>query len=219
MTSSPDTARASILADVRAALGRRDGEPMPRVPDAARAAARTPGSQDAEIDLLLAEIARLGGQAQRMSAGEISGGLAELVRREEIRKAMLWETPALQAWGVAEILAGLGVEIVPTSASKEVLAECDLGVTGADMALPETGTLVLRTGPARPRVASLLPRVHLALVQSAALRADLAIVLEELKGDRHFVFITGPSRTADIELVVTVGVHGPQVLAAWVVDG
>lgn len=219
MTSSPDNAREAILADVRAALGRRAGETAPAVPDAARQRARTPGSQDAEIDLLIAEIARLGGQAQRMSAGEISRGLGELVSREGIRKAMLWETPPLQAWGVAEILAGLGVEIVPAHASKEALAECDLGVTGADMALPETGTLVLRTGPARPRAASLLPRVHLALVQPAALRVDLAPVLEELKGDRHYVFITGPSRTADIELVVTIGVHGPQVLAAWVIEG
>ena len=219
MTSSPDTAREAILAGVRAALGRRDGEAAPRVPDAARAATRTPGSPDVEIGLLIAEIARLGGQAQRMNAGELPRALAALVRREGVRKAMLWGTPELRAWGVAEILAGLGVEVVPAHASKEALAECDLGITGADMALPETGTLVLRTGPERPRPASLLPRVHLALVQPAALRADLATVLEELGGDRHYVFITGPSRTADIELVVTVGVHGPQVLAAWVVDG
>jgi len=219
MTSSPDAAREAILADVRAALGRRSGETAPCVPDAARAPARTPGCTDAEIDLLVAEIARLGGQAQRMSAGELPRGLAGLVQREEIRKAVLWETPALRSWDVAGIMTGLGIEIVPAHASKEALAECDLGITGADLALPETGTLVLRTGPARPRAASLLPRVHLALVQPNALRADLATVLEELKEDRHFVFVTGPSRTADIELVVTVGVHGPQVLAAWVVEG
>lgn len=219
MTASPNTAREAILADVRAALGRLGGEAAPRVPDAARTPARTPGSPDAETGLLIAEISKLGGQAQRLSAGELSRKLAELVRREGIRKAMLWQTPALQAWGVAAMLADLGVEIAPADASKEVLAECDLGVTGADMALPETGTLVLRTGPECPRAASLLPRVHLALVQPAALRADLATVLDELKGDRHYVLITGPSRTADIELVVTIGVHGPQVLAAWVVDG
>lgn len=219
MTSSPDTAREAILADVRAALGRRVSESAPRVPDAARAPVRTAGSPDAEISLLLAEIGKLGGQTQWLSAGELPRALAGLVGREGIRKAVLWRTPALQAWDVAGILADLGVEIAPAHASREELAECDLGVTAVDMALPETGSLVLRTGPERPRAASLLPRVHLALVQPPDLRSDLAGVLAELKGDRHYVFITGPSRTADIELVVTIGVHGPQVLAAWVVEG
>jgi L-lactate dehydrogenase complex protein LldG len=60
--------------------------------------------------------------------------------------------------------------------------------------------------------------VHLALVRPANLRADLATVLREMREDPYAVFVTGPSRTADIELTVTIGVHGPQVLVAWVVD-
>ena len=86
------------------------------------------------------------------------------------------------------------------------------------MALPETGTLVLRTSLERSRAVSLLPRVHLALVRSAHFRADLETVLREMRTAPYFVFVTGSSRTADIELTVTIGVHGPQVLYVWVLE-
>jgi L-lactate dehydrogenase complex protein LldG len=104
------------------------------------------------------------------------------------------------------------VELVSPYASNREVAECDLGVTGADFGLPETGTLVLRSSSEQPRTVSLLPRVHLALIRSTCLRADLHQVFEEAKHAGYFVFVTGPSRTADIELTVTVGVHGPKTL-------
>jgi L-lactate dehydrogenase complex protein LldG len=99
------------------------------------------------------------------------------------------------------------------------VAECDLGVTGVDAALPETGTLVLRSAPDRPRVVSLLPRVHLAVLRPAALRADLHQAFADVQGDGYSVFVTGPSRTADIELTLTLGVHGPKSLYVWLLDG
>jgi L-lactate dehydrogenase complex protein LldG len=110
----------------------------------------------------------------------------------------------------------MGVEVVSPYASNREVAECELGITGADFALPETGTLGLRSSIERPRTVSLLPRVHLALIQATCLRADLHQVLDEAKHDGYFVFITGPSRTADIELTLTVGVHGPKTLIVWV---
>ena len=218
MTSGVNSARDEILDAVRSVLGRRPGQPAPLVPPAARVPARVPGSADDEITLLLAEISKLGGRTRRLDADGLKDALAELIQIETIRKATLWQTTELQALGVSEILAGLGVEIVSSQAGKDALACCDLGVTGVDMALPETGTLVLRASPQQPRAVSLLPRVHLALVRPANLRADLATVLREMREDPYAVFVTGPSRTADIELTVTIGVHGPQVLVAWVVD-
>ncbi len=91
-----------------------------------------------------------------------------------------------------------------------------MGVTGADAALPETGTLVLRASAEHSQVVSLLPRVHLAIVRPAALRADLHAVLDEVKGDARVHFVTGPSRTADIEKTLAIGVHGPKALYVWV---
>ena len=98
------------------------------------------------------------------------------------------------------------------------MAQCDLGVTEADYLLPETGTLVLRSSAEKPRGVSLLPRVHLAVVRPEMLRADMHQVFAEAKDSHYLVFITGPSRTADIELTVTLGVHGPKNLYVWMVN-
>ena len=171
MISGANSARDEILDAVRGALGRRPGQPAPPVPPTARVPARVPGSADDEITMLLAEISKLGGRTRRLDADGLKDALAELIQIETIRKATLWQTTELQALGVSEILAGLGVEIVSSQAGKDALACCDLGVTGVDMALPETGTLVLRASPQQPRAVSLLPRVHLALVRPANLRA------------------------------------------------
>jgi L-lactate dehydrogenase complex protein LldG len=62
---------------------------------------------------------------------------------------------------------------------------------------------------------SLLPRVHLALLDPQKLQPDFHQVFEKTRDDSYLVFITGPSRTADIELTVSLGVHGPQSLIVW----
>ena len=85
--------------------------------------------------------------------------------------------------------------------------------------LPETGTIGLLSSTEKPRAVSLLPRVHLAIVTPAALRADMHQVFAEAKSSNYLVFITGPSRTADIELNVTLGVHGPRNLYVWMISG
>lgn len=134
---------------------------------------------------------------------------------EEVKKATVWQTAELKAWGIEDALRSLGVEVISPYAPNREVAECELGITGADFALPETGTLGLRSTIEQPRTVSLLPRVHLSLIQKSCLRADLQPIFEEAKRDDSFVFVTGPSRTADIELTVTVGVHGPKTLYVW----
>ena len=219
MTTTPNPAREEILGKVRMALLCRIGAHVPPIPSSARVAPRNPGAAGVEIELLLNEIGKLGGHTRRIAQrDEIARALAELVRAEEINKATAWETAELAELGVADILRGLGVELVSPHAEQRQLAECDLGVTSVDAALPETGTLVLRSTPERPRMVSLLPRVHLALVRPSALRADLSQAFSDVRNDGYFVFITGPSRTADIELTVTIGVHGPKALHVWATE-
>jgi L-lactate utilization protein LutC len=75
-----------------------------------------------------------------------------------------------------------------------------LGITETDYLLPETGTLVLKSSTEKPRAVSLLPSVHLAIVRPEKLHADMHHVFAEAKDSNYLVFITGPSRTADIEL-------------------
>ena len=121
--------------------------------------------------------------------------------------------------------AGLRVEILARSAGlsledqRRSAATAGVGITGADYAIAETGSVVLLPGPGVSRLVSLAPPVHVALVRPQ----ELLETLEDLfllrrnayydgDGDMgsYMNFITGPSRTADIEQTIVVGVHGPR---------
>ena len=181
-------------------------------------APRQAGSPDFEIESFLGEIKKLSGIGQKLSPSDIDSALSSLVAEQTIHKATTWETPYLRHLGITETLNSLGVELVSPNASKHEMALCDLGVTEADYLLPETGTLVLKSSVQKPRAVSLLPRIHLAIVRPEMLRADMHQVFAEARDDRYLVFITGPSRTADIELTVTLGVHGPRDLYVWLLE-
>ncbi len=90
-------------------------------------------------------------------------------------------------------------------------ATADVGISVAEAALAETGSVVLGSGPGRSRFTSLLPPVHLALVPSSLLTPDIFTWLA--RRNRQFpsslTLISGPSKTADIEQTMAVGVHGP----------
>ena len=105
-----------------------------------------------------------------------------------------------------------------TSSHQRALMGAGLGVTSADYAIADTGTLVLVSGNEQHRLISLLPPTHLCLLDSSRVVANLSSLLACVSGEYQFsktpplamTFITGPSRTADIELTLTVGVHGPR---------
>jgi len=92
--------------------------------------------------------------------------------------------------------------------------EAGAGITLAEVAVAETGSLLVSAGPGRRRLASLAPPVHVALVRRESIVSTLEEGLARL-GDRTSVLISGPSRTADIEGVLVRGVHGPREL--WVI--
>ncbi|HEX9074380.1 MAG TPA: LUD domain-containing protein, partial [Anaerolineae bacterium] len=110
------------------------------------------------------------------------------------------------------------VTIISHDSPKDELAQVDLGITEADFCLPDTGSLGLFAAPEKRRSTSLLPRVHLAIVRSSAVRQDLRQVLDEAKLQAYLVFITGPSRTSDIESSPVIGAHGPQALYVWAME-
>jgi L-lactate dehydrogenase complex protein LldG len=207
--------RHPVVGAVRRALGRSAADPIPPRPGVLPP--RTAGSAAEEIDRFLLEVRDLSGIACRLQEADLDPQIERLVREHEVRRACLWATPLLARMDITARLARLGVTIVSADAGHRALAECDLGVTEADFALPETGTIGLLSSTARPRGVSLLPRIHLAVVDPAAFRADLHQVFAEARHAPYLVFVTGPSRTADIELTVTLGVHGPQHLHVWVV--
>lgn len=205
-----------VIDNIRRSLGRTDQTPLSLRP--AIYEPRLPESVDSEIGRFLGEVKKLSGVGQQLSPTALDFAVKTLVTEQNIRKATVWETPHLRQLGITEILNSLGVDLVSPNASKHEMASCDLGVTEADYLLPETGTLVLRSSTEKPRAVSLLPRVHLAIVRLEMLRADMHQVFAEAKDSHYLVFITGPSRTADIELTVTLGVHGPKNLYVWMME-
>ena len=207
----------SVIENIRRSLGRTG--PMPLSQRPAIHEARPPGSMDAEIEAFLNEVKKLSGVGRILLPSEVDSELKALVEEQDIRRGTVWETPHLRQLGIAEILNSFGVELVSPHADKHEMATCDLGVTEADFLLPETGTLVLQSSAGKPRAVSLLPRVHLAIVRPEMMHADMHQVFAEAKERHYLLFITGPSRTADIELTVTLGVHGPRSLYVWMMEG
>lgn len=97
------------------------------------------------------------------------------------------------------------------------LWDAEIGVSRAICAIAETGSLLLTSGPGSSRLSSLVPPVHFVLVDRSAIVATLEDAIIRMP-DRNCVWVTGPSRTADIEGVLVRGVHGPGELLVCVED-
>ena len=103
-------------------------------------------------------------------------------------------------------------------ALRQFCVEADLGLSSATVALAETGSIVLTTGPGRSRLATLLPTVHLAMIPTSRLVSDIftwtgrreAAFPVAGQPPSNLVFVSGPSKSADIGQTLAVGVHGPK---------
>jgi|CXWL01.1.fsa_nt_gi L-lactate utilization protein LutC len=118
----------------------------------------------------------------------------------------------------SDVVAGV-VEKITTlpfieNASAATLFDCDLGITSAQWVIAETGTLVLESERENHRLTSLVPTAHLCIVKASHIRQTLGEIFELIGKElsRTVTFITGASRTSDIELTLTIGVHGPAEL-------
>jgi len=116
---------------------------------------------------------------------------------------------------LADEAPGLGFEV-----TRETAAEAKIGITGMDWALADTGTLADDSTSAEQRLASSLPNIHVALVETGCILPDMRSLLTKITpgNSGYLSLITGPSRTADIERVLTIGVHGPERLIIIFVD-
>lgn len=145
---------------------------------------------------------------------------AEQVADAPGARAVWCEGPILRGLLDPEALARRfpGLTFAPT---RELAAESRVGVTEFDWALANTGTLAQDATDPRLRLASTLPVTHVALVRESALLPDLGALLARVdpRRARYLALVTGPSRTADIERVLTIGVHGPRRLVIVLVGG
>jgi L-lactate dehydrogenase complex protein LldG len=113
-------------------------------------------------------------------------------------------------------LTDLEIEALTIAPNSSDIFSYDVGISSAQAAIAETGTLVLDSAEERHRLVSLVPPVHIAIIDASRICETLGEALALLRNgkdlSRAVAFVTGPSRTADIELTLTVGVHGPQEL-------
>lgn len=179
-----------------------------------------------------AELTTLGGTVHTPAstdADTIAGIVAAAVPEGAAKRALLWNDAWLPVPGLDAALRAHGFEIdrqrpgdLASATRRADLAAASVGVTGADAALAETGSIVVVSGDGRGRLASLLPPVHVAIVRRASLRwslPDLLATQPDLAvAGSNLVCITGPSRTADIEHTLSRGVHGPRDVHAILVD-
>ncbi len=109
------------------------------------------------------------------------------------------------------VLQGRSIQFCKNDRTEQ--AKADIGLTGCDAAIAETGSLVLISGEGKARTASLLPFEHVAIVRRSEIYYTMGEFFEkkgkEVVAASYLNIITGPSRTADLELSLTLGVHGP----------
>jgi L-lactate utilization protein LutC len=178
------------------------------------------GAGDDPPARLAAEIDAVGGKASLVD--HVTGGrrrLTDLIAATRPASALCWEHPLLEAIDVQGALQAAGVRAIshanlaslaPDAQRSAVLA-ADLGIVAADWAVAETGSLVVASKPGQERWVSLLPPVLISIVDGSRIVPDLFDLFAALEGGlpSNLVLITGPSKTGDIELQLTTGVHGP----------
>jgi L-lactate dehydrogenase complex protein LldG len=110
--------------------------------------------------------------------------------------------------------------------ARDELFDCDVGLSAAQLGIAETGTLVLESSVERHRLVSLVPPAHVVLLRTKDLVETMGEALDRVRGgdesievsSRAITFVTGPSRTSDIELTLAIGVHGPQIVHVILID-
>lgn len=124
-------------------------------------------------------------------------------------RVLAWDFAFIPLEGLSQALASAGVSVAPPAA-----ADVRVGITGVSSALAATGSLALVSGAGRPRSASLLPDVHIAIVRDADIMPNLEAWVSQSRGNfsaaSNTVIITGPSKTADIAQELVLGAHGPR---------
>jgi L-lactate dehydrogenase complex protein LldF len=171
-----------------------------------------PPSQTELTERFTRELEALGGVVHRTNTAELPGKIVGALRERGLDAVLAWD-------GIDPLdqgrLAAAGTRLV-----READPNVRAGLTGAASAIAETGTLVITSGKGRPLSSSLLPEVHIAVLSGSQLVATMedALRIPAVRQAAATVLITGPSRTADIEMTLTIGVHGPKELIVYIVE-
>jgi L-lactate dehydrogenase complex protein LldG len=219
LTKGNGTAREEIFASIRRHLAA--SKPFDALHKHHASEAAVPGSQP--VDQTVEELI----DVFRMNLESV-GGTCHVVSDEREAARILHETIgspkatqiAISDSELVKRLIGSNTDLqFVENAAAELLFDCDLGITSSQWAIAETGTLVLESEKESHRLTSLVPANHLCIIKASTIRQTLGEILELTKQDlsRTITFITGASRTSDIELTLAIGVHGPKELHVIVI--
>ena len=237
--------RETFLARVRAAAAAGRAY---RVTNAARLRQAPPyaGAGEDKLARMAAEVTAAGGKSHLVETlADARATLAGLLVQYRATSALCWQHPLLERLGLAELLTSKGIarhdyaslSALTQSEQRERMLAADIGISSATWAVAETGSLAMASAPGRERSASLLPPVHLAVVEAEQVLPDLFDLFAEVEKvatatqessdltrpssraqaegsvtstlPTNLTLITGPSKTGDLELKLTTGVHGP----------
>lgn len=136
-------------------------------------------------------------------------------------RAVASRAPLLRELGIADLAEVATLPEGPAEA-RRACAEAVVGITGAEYAMADTGALVVFAGSEEARLLSLLPVAHITVLRTERVLTSLdelfTLVPDPGAVSSSMVLIGGPSRTADIEQILTLGVHGPREIHLVLLD-
>jgi L-lactate dehydrogenase complex protein LldG len=210
---------------VRQVLGRGNApavrsEPPPQPPPLREAIVRLVGKDAKLPELFARRAAELKMIVTSVDAAHAARELLAFLAQHPIKKVALAVSPLLDRLGVPSALESAGLTVKSwDQITLDQMYEFDCAVTDVDYAVAESGSLVIKPSPRQGRSMSLVPMYHVAFVQASQIVPDMVDLFERLARDRdrsNYILISGPSKTADIEMNVVTGVHGPNVVNAFI---
>jgi L-lactate dehydrogenase complex protein LldG len=211
-------AALTVLEKVRRGLGRYSGQPPTPAPAVRLCVPET--DIETRVTAFRRNVEELAGKIFRASSPDAARAYVAGVL--DGRTAVASNAPLVRACGIHS-LAGVQYGFTAAADLRRAAAASSTGITGADYALADTGTLVILSTPSEARLISLLPPLHIALIRKDQILSGLdelfTILPLPAAQSSSMVLITGPSRTADIEQILVRGVHGPGEILIVIVEG
>ncbi len=209
----PDT-REALLARVRASLGGATvGTPEP--PPIIDAVMRMAGPGDDLVRLFRERAEAVGMKVHPVESAGLQDRLVELLRGLGAKRVVLGLSQKERSARLDGVLGHAGFRVLDSTDGLDAQFDVDVGITDVHAALAETGTLICSTDEHHSRGVSLIPPIHIAIVREEDIVPDMLDYWADIAGKdgrglpSSLAFITGPSKTADIEGVLVTGVHGP----------
>jgi L-lactate dehydrogenase complex protein LldG len=200
--------RDHILHRIRTALGRSAGQAVADPPPVRLVIPEV--DRESRVRSFTARLEALAGKVYHVATKEEARAL--VAAAAEGKSAVASNAPFLAECGIAG-LPGVESGITDRDCLQQRCAMADVGITSADYALADTGTLVMLSSAQEARLVSLLPPAHIAVVPLERMLTGLdelfTLLPQPAEQTSSLVLITGPSRTADIEQILVRGVHGP----------